>query len=191
MLYTQNIDNNFYVLSNPYTLKNIKENKTISEIVYTEKNSYIEGQSFDKDTTTKFSNVKYIVENSNSKEILYEVESNDGSFKIENLPDDKNINLIVIDESNKYNGKYLNNIPTQPDYNKKLKIIRVYQTNNTAHIKIVFSGDPNALAIFIQNATLEKIDINNYKVIDITGSYTITLHDYVDEVLYSKEVTYT
>lgn len=165
----------------------IKDPKIIKDNI----NSYIEGQSFEKTEEVKHSPIKYIVETYKTKEIIEEYESSDGSFKFENLPDNENINLIVIDESKKYNGKYLKNIPVQLDYSKAMKIIRIYQINNTAHIKIVFNGDPSAVAVFAQNATVEKIDTENYRLKGITGPYTVTLHDYIDNVLYTKESTFT
>lgn len=153
-------------------------------------NSYIEGQSFENTDEVKHSPIKYIVESSKTKEILEEYESTDGSFKIENLQDNENINLIVLDLSKKYNGKYIENIPVQLDYSKAMKIIRVYQTTNTAHIKVKFNGDPSAVAVLVENASIEKIDIENYLITGINGSYTVTLYDYVDNVWYIKESIY-
>ncbi len=170
--------------------KNIKKSHSLKEI-RDNLNSYIEGQSFEKDESQVYNPIKYKVQLSRTDENIAEFVSNDGSFKIENLPDNENINLIVIDESKKYNGKYLKNIPVQLDYSKAMKIIRIYQVNNTAHIKIVFNGDPSAVAVFAQNATVEKIDTENYRLKGITGPYTVTLHDYIDNVLYTKESTFT
>lgn len=150
---------------------------------------FVQGQSYEKDEKTIYSSVKYIATDSTGNYIS-EYTSTDGSFKLENLVEG-NINLIVIDESKKYNGKYLSNIQVELDYSKAMKIIRIYQVNNTAHIKIIFNGDPSAVAVFAQNATVEKIDTENYRLKGITGTYTVTLHDYIDNVLYTKESTFT
>lgn len=175
-------------IGNIISLTQLKNNNHKKIIVGS---SYIEGQSFEKDESQVYNPIKYKVQLSRTDENISEFVSNDGSFKIENLPDNENINLIVIDESKKYNGKYLKNIPVQLDYSKAMKIIRIYQVNNTAHIKIVFNGDPSAVAVFAQNATVEKIDTENYRLKGITGPYTVTLHDYIDNVLYTKESTFT
>lgn len=166
------------------------KNTNIKPLKETSNNSYIQGQSFNKKEDEKYNNITYIIENLLGHNII-EYDSTDGSFIIEDLKDHSPVNLIVVDNNNTYNGKYIKNIVPQLDYSKAMKIIRIYQINNTAHIKIIFNGDPSAVAVFAQNATVEKIDTENYRLKGITGPYTVTLHDYIDNVLYTKESTFT
>lgn len=153
-------------------------------------NYYIEGQSYEKNESQKYQQVKYIVERSIDKEILAEYISADGSFYIENLPNEF-INLIVIDESKTYNGKYIVNLNTQLDYKKSMDIIRIYENENSALIRIKFNGDESAVSVFADNASVSKVDNLYYRIDNIVGEYKITLHDYVNNVLYVKEKTYS
>lgn len=152
---------------------------------------YFEGQSFEKDESTKYNSVKYKLIHSNTGKIIDEFISDNGAFKFIDLNEKEFYSIIVTDINNKYIGKFIERLNPEIDYSKAMKIIRIYQVNNTAHIKIVFNGDPSAVAVFAQNATVEKIDTENYRLKGITGPYTVTLHDYIDNVLYTKESTFT
>lgn len=190
MIYTLNIDINQYPRSDfSSKIDAINNYKMIELANDTKKNSYIEGQSFEKSESVPYSSITYIIEDLNGTKIK-EYNSADGSFIIDGLVDNKPVNLIVIDTSKTYNGKYIQNIIPQIDLEKSMNIIRIYQTSDTALFKIKFNGDLGAVALFATNATVEKIDVENYKIKNITGSYTVTLHDYVDNILYTKEKTY-
>ncbi len=150
-------------------------------------NSYIQGQAFEKKEDTKYTNITYVIEDMLGNNIK-EYNSNDGSFKIENLEDGKEINLIIIDNNNKYNGKYIKNIMPSIDYQKAMKIIQIYRTGSEGMYKIIYHGEPTVT--LTGTAQLTKIDEQYFKVTGITDSFTLTLVDYVESDAYLLEKTY-
>lgn len=152
--------------------------------------SYIEGQSFEKTVDDKYSNITYIVVDQEGNKIS-QYESTDGGFMIDKIPDNMKVDLIVKDNSNKYNGKYISDITPQLDYQKSMNVYKIYESMNQFCFKIKYNGDKNLLSVFSNNGSVEY-DLKNdvYVVKDYVKPLTITLHDYVDNQLYMKEKTY-
>ena len=149
-------------------------------------NNYIEGQSYEDDEKKMYGNIRYIVEYKGV--VLSDVISSDGSFKIENLPNDK-VNVTVIDSSNKYTSKVVS-VDTQTDPTKHLQINLLYQSSNTALIRIDFSGDPTKLEVSSTNSLITKEFDNLYKLTDVIGDFQIIVKDYVDGTPIVKEKLY-
>lgn len=152
---------------------------------------YFEGQSFEKNESTKYNSVKYKLIHSNTGKIVDEYISIDGAFKFIDLNVKEFYSIIVTDINNKYIGKFIERLNPEIDYNDAIQIIRIYQTQTDAQIKVKYNGDSTKVSVFVQNANIEKIDDTNYKISEISGPYTVTLHDYIDNVLYTKESTFT
>ena len=150
-------------------------------------NSYIQGQSFDKKEDVKYNNITYIIEDMLGNNIK-EYNSTDGSFIIDGLNDGEPVNLIVVDNNNTYNGKYIKNLVPSIDYQKAMKIIQIYSNSNEAMYKIKFHGEPTLT--LTGSGVLNKMDDNYYKVTNITGDITLTLVDYIDNNAYLLEKTY-
>ena len=149
-------------------------------------NNYIEGQSYEDDESKSYGNIRYIVEYKSV--VLGDVISSDGSFKIENLPNDK-VNVIVIDSSNKYTSKFVS-VDTQIDPIKHLQINLLYQSSSTALIRVDFSGDPTKLEVSSTNSLITKESDNLYKLTDVIGDFQIIVKDYVDGTPIVKEKLY-
>lgn len=164
----------------------IKTVKFITPTLHKPYNNYIEGQSYEDDDKKSYGNIRYIVEYNGV--VLDDVTSSDGSFKIENLPNDK-VNVTVIDSSNKYISKFVS-VDTQLDPIKHLQINLLYQSSNTALIRIDFSGDPTKLEVSSTNSLITKESNNLYKLTDLIGDFQIIVKDYVDGTPITKEKLY-
>lgn len=164
----------------------IRTAKFITPTLHKPYNNYIEGQSYEDDDKKSYGNIRYIVEYKSV--VLGDVISSDGSFKIENLPNDK-VNVIVIDSSNKYTSKFVS-VDTQIDPIKHLQINLLYQSSSTALIRVDFSGDPTKLEVSSTNSLIAKESDTLYKLTDVIGDFQIIVKDYVGGTPITKEKLY-
>lgn len=185
--------NNIYVFKRKYDLfyYNNKTKKDFFNTIHDKRNIYyLQGQSYENNENSLYKNISYTVLSTDGN-LLDKITSVDGGFFFNNL-DSEYVDLIAIDESNKYNGKYFKNIITATDYQKSLSIIQLNQYNNSALLKIVHSGDNDKLELISNDGDVKRINNSNiFRLENIKKfPYTITVYDFVEGDVYTLEKTY-
>lgn len=160
--------------------------------IFEEGNSYVEGQSFEKTEDVQYMNIKYIIVDSYTNEILKVVNSTDGKFNIGELTDNRNVNIIAIDLNNKYTGKYLNDISPSVDSTSIANIILVSKFKNgknySFNINIKYHGEPQVtISSQVSGLILEKENDHSYwvKGNNINANnveFEFVLDDYIEGV---------
>jgi hypothetical protein len=176
--YVANSDSLFKVFS-------YKTDYLISDV---NKESYLTIGSYEIDDTKDMQDVSYEIYDSITKEKLGTFLNVKNQIDILNLFNGRQIDVKVIDNTNKYNGKYIGDVDTQLDYQKYLKITKIYHERDSALFKITYSGNPTLT--LIGGGTLVKVDDSHYKVNNITSQFKLSLVDYVDTNAYMLEKTY-
>lgn len=176
--YVANSDSLFKVFS-------YKTDYLISDV---NKESYLTIGSYEIDDTKDMQDVSYEIYDSITKEKLGTFLNVKNQINILNLFNGRQIDVKVIDNTNKYNGKYIGDVDTQLDYQKYLKITKIYHERDSALFKITYSGNPTLT--LIGGGTLVKVDDSHYKVNNITSQFKLSLVDYVDTNAYMLEKTY-
>ncbi len=149
---------------------------------------YLAGGAYEKTDQVSYQPVKYILIHYKTGSIVDEYTSLDGKFIFTDININEKFSIVILDLSSKYIGKYIDNIQPQLDYKAYLLINKLYSHNNEAYFKLRYSGT-HTLSL-IGSGTLVKIDEFNYKVINITGEYTLSLVDYVESEAFILEKTY-
>lgn len=160
-------------------------NDTPIKDVFTKGDSYITGQSFEILQTNPLNNVIYILMEKNSNKVIDSKYSFNGSFTFDDLEDNTNYNIIAIDNSMKYNGKYIN-VNVEKDLVKSLKIVKLYEVkhgNNYEYCFKLFSNGNPQVSISGQEF-LSVANINDiYKITGSTNLTTFTYTIYVDDYI--------
>lgn len=149
---------------------------------------YLSGGAYEKTDQVSYQPVKYILIHTKTGSIIDEYISLDGKFIFTDININEKFSIAILDISNKYIGKYIDNISPQKDFQRYLLLNRIYSYGNEALFKLRYSGT-HTLSL-MGSANLFKIDEFNYKVINITGEYTLSLVDYVESEAFILEKTY-
>lgn len=176
--------------------QNTKIYSKTEEIVSVEHgDSFFQGQSFEIKEPDKYNDITYMVVEAETNKLIKTYNSIDGSFNIEDLADNRKYNIIVIDNTKKYTGKYLDNIIPQVDDTKKTYVRKLYERREngiyTAMFKLGFLGQPQVnLAAAPAYLSLIKADDTTYTVkgntTDKVIKYELVLDDYREDKLVQK-----
>lgn len=157
--------------------------------------SFFQAQSFEIKEDTKYNDVTYMIVEAETNKLIKTYKSTDGSVNIQDLIDNRKYNIIVIDNTKKYTGKYIDNIVPQVDDTKKTNVIKVYEKREngvyTAVFKIHYLGQPQInLAAAPAYLSLIKADDTTYTVkgntTDKVIKYELVLDDYREDKLVQK-----
>lgn len=157
--------------------------------------SFFQSQTFEIKEDTKYNDVTYMVVEAETNKLVKTYNSTDGSFNIQDLIDNIKYNIIVIDNTKKYTGKYIDNIVPQVDDTKKTNVIKLYEKREngvyTAGFKIHYLGQPQInLAAAPAYLSLIKADDTTYTVkgntTDKVIKYELVLDDYREDKLVQK-----